>query len=79
MKSIILKNELEIMHGTRGTGISKKYAVNGNHYSSLKAAINAAKGTPRNLVHVMATNQNVKFKTVATITRENGFFEVVIW
>ena len=79
MKTITLKQELAIMANTRGAKIPYKYTVCGKHFSSLKAAINAAKGTNRNIVHVMATSESVRFKTVATITREKGFFEVVIW
>jgi len=79
MKQPTLKQELAIMYGTRGAGISKSYAVNGQHFSSLKAAISAAKGVNRLHVHVMITVATARFKTVATVTRENGFFKVVIW
>ena len=79
MKSITLSQEIEIMHGMRGVKIPHKYAVCGKHFSSLKAAINAAKSTHRNIVHIMTTSESARFKTIATITRENGYFEIVIW
>jgi hypothetical protein len=79
MKTITLKQELAIMANTRGAKIPYKYTVCGKHFSSLKAAINAAKNTHRNLVHVMVTSESVRFKTVAAITRKSGYFEVVVW
>jgi hypothetical protein len=45
MKAISLRDELAIMHGTRGAKIPAPYAVNGSHYHSLKAAVIAAKNT----------------------------------
>ena len=78
--SITLNQELDIMYTTRGKGISKPYAVNGSHFSSLKSAIVAAKNVNRDIIHIMTTRENVRFKTVATITKHDfDFVEIVIW
>lgn len=79
MKTISLKAEMSIMHGTRGYGISKPYAVKGNHYSSLKLAIKAAKNVDRAIVHIMTTKEHARFKTIATVTKREGYYEIVIW
>ena len=79
MKTISLKAEMAIMNGTRGCYIPKPYAVAGKHYSSLKSAINAAKNVNRDIVHIMATRENVRFKTIATVTNRSDFYEIVIW
>lgn len=80
MKTITLKQELDIMYGTRGYHTPKPYAVCGSHYSSLKLAIVAAKNVNRDIIHIMTTRENVRFKTVATITKHDfDFVEIVIW
>ena len=79
MKTISLKAELKIMNQTRGKGISKPYAMNGLHFSSLKVAINAAKNVDRAIVHIMTTKEHTRFKTIATVTKREGYYEIVIW
>ena len=75
MKAISLKHELAIMHGTRGYNVTARYAVNGKHFYSLKAAINDAKKSERVRCYVTTATG----KTIATIIKKEGFFEVVIW
>ena len=72
---ISLKQELAIMANTRGYNITARYAVNGKHFYSLKAAIIAAKNKGFNISHVTTATG----KTLATIIKKEGFFEVVIW
>ena len=80
MKSVSLKDELAIHNSTRGLVIKKPFTVEGNHYSTLKAAINAAKNKNSSTIHITKTKTAARCKTVATVLqRESGFFEVVIW
>ena len=79
MKTITLKQELDIMYGTRGYHTPKPYAVCGSHYSSLKLAIKAAKNVDRAIVHIMTTKEHARFKTIATVTKREGYYEIVIW
>ena len=70
---------MAIMHNTRGYHIPKPYATRGNHYSSLKTAIVAAKNVNRDVVHIMTTSEKVRCKTIATVTNLGDIFEIVIW
>ena len=85
MKGISLKQELDIMHGTRGYNITARYAVNGKHYSSLKTAISQAKkivtfGGGRMRVHITTTTPTARGVTRATvINHEWDWIETVIW
>ena len=78
MKTISLKAEMSIMHGTRGAGISKPFTVNGEHFPSLKAAINAAKGFEGERYHIsVATGSG--YATVVTVINQGEFYDVVMW
>ena len=85
MKAISLKHELAIMHGTRGYNITARYAVNGNHYSSLKTAISQAKkivtfGGGRMRVHVTTTTTAARQVTLATVINHDWeWIETVIF
>ena len=82
MKALSLKDEMAIMHNTRGYHIPKPYATRGNHYSSLKTAIVAAKnGNLRvgNVAYVTKTTPNARCVTVASIINRSDFYEIVIW
>jgi hypothetical protein len=79
MKSVSLRDEIAIMHNTRGYHISKPYATRGNHYSSLKAAINAAKKGNLRVAYVTKTTPNARCITVASIINRSDFYEIVIW
>jgi hypothetical protein len=75
MKGISLKQELAIMANTRGYNITARYAVNGKHYSSLKTAISQAKKSEKVRCYVTTATG----KTITTIIKKDGFFEVIIW
>ena len=85
MKGISLKQELAIMANTRGYNITARYAVNGKHYSSLKAAINDAKkivtfGGGRMRVHITTTMPAAREVTRATIINHDWeWIETVLW
>ena len=85
MKGINLKQELAVMHGTRGLNVPKRYTVKGFHYSSLKTAISQAKkivtfGGGIMRVHVTTTTTAARRVTLATIINpEWEWIETILW
>ena len=76
--SITLKDEMAILNGTRGMNISKPFTVNGSHFSSLKAAVNAAKGFEGERYHRSVATVS-GYVTVATVINQGEFYDVVMW
>jgi len=85
MKAISLKQELAVMANTRGYNITARYAVNGKHYTSLKAAISQAKkivtfGGGIMRVHITTTTRATRRVTLATIINHDWeWIETIIW
>ena len=84
MKEISLKQELAIMANTRGYNAPKRYAVNGKHYSNLKAAICESKKIVtfggRMRVHITTTTPAARRVTRATVINHDWeWIETIIW